>query len=58
MSEERLWYEAERFVAGYRSTPVDKRLAFDAWADGRGYPPLLKRRLWARVKALGRRRAP
>jgi len=57
MSEDRLWYEAARFAADYRVTPVDKRLAFDAWADRRGFGPDLKRRLWRKVKAVARRAA-
>jgi len=57
MSEDRLWYEAARFAADYRATPVDKRLAFDAWADRRGLGPDVKRRLWQTIKTLCRQRA-
>jgi len=57
MSEARLWYETAQFAADYRVTPVDKRLAFDPWADRRGFDPDEKRRLWQTIKALGRQRA-
>jgi hypothetical protein len=57
MSAERIWYEAERFLTAHRSLPVDRRLAFDAWTDRRGFDPDEKRRLWSTVKAIARRRS-
>lgn len=50
-------YLAEKFLAAYRDAGVDKRLAFDVWADREGYPPPVKRELWRRVKSVGRRRS-
>ncbi|GAB4275369.1 MAG: hypothetical protein Kow0092_30950 [Deferrisomatales bacterium] len=56
MGNDRILYEAESFLADYRSLPVDKRLAFDAWADRKGFQPDLKRRLWRTIKSLSRQR--
>ena len=56
MNQERIWYEAERFLTGHRSLPVGRRLAFEAWADRRGFDPDEKVRLWSTVKAAARQR--
>lgn len=56
MSEERLGYDAVRFLSTHRSLPVDRRLAFDVWVDRQGYHADVKRRLWSAVKAAARRR--
>ncbi len=50
-------YLAEKFVRDYRTHLVEKRLAFDAWADRQGFGPEVKRRLWREVKTLTRRHA-
>ena len=50
-------YLAEKFLRDYRVHPVEKRLAFDAWADRQGFGPDAKRRLWREVKTLSRRQA-
>ena len=55
MSEERAIYLAEKFLRDFRNIPVERRLAFDAWADRYGFDPDVKRRLWREVKALARR---
>ena len=57
MGQDRTAYIAEKFLEEYRFTPVEKRLAFDAWADRMGYGPDDKRRLWREVKNLSRRHA-
>ncbi|GAB4259660.1 MAG: hypothetical protein Kow0092_08050 [Deferrisomatales bacterium] len=58
MTQEHVIYLAEKFLSDYRTFfPVEKRLAFDAWADRQGLSPELKRRLWREVKSLSRRRA-
>ncbi len=57
MTHDRVLYFAEKFLRDYRLTPVEKRLAFDAWADRLGFNPDVKRRLWREVKALSRRKA-
>lgn len=58
MGQEQTTYIAEKFLQDYRFTPVEKRLAFDAWADRLGYGVDTKRRLWREVKNLSRRQAP
>jgi hypothetical protein len=55
MSEERALYLAEEFLKYHRAHPVEKRLAFDAWADRQRFDPGIKRRLWQQVKSLSRR---
>ncbi|MBI5015609.1 MAG: hypothetical protein HZB55_08985 [Deltaproteobacteria bacterium] len=50
MSEERAIYLAEKFLREYRNARVEKRLAFDAWADRYGFDADAKRRLWREVK--------
>lgn len=57
MTQEHTTYLAEKFLEEYRALPVEKRLAFDAWADRQGLEPELKRRLWREVKSLSRRQA-
>lgn len=57
MGQEHTAYLAEKFLSEYRFTPVEKRLAFDAWADRLCYGPDAKRRLWREVKSLSRRQA-
>ena len=57
MTKEYTLYLAEKFLRDYRLFPVEKRLAFDAWADRLGLDPDTKRRLWREVKALSRRKA-
>lgn len=57
MSKERLLYEARQFLATHGSLPVNRRLAFDAWADRRGFEPEVRPRLWSAVKAAARRPA-
>ena len=57
VGQEYTTYIAEKFLEEYRFTPVEKRLAFDAWADRLGYRPDAKRRLWREVKSLSRRQA-
>lgn len=54
MTQEYTIYLAERFLRAYRSMPVEKRLAFDAWADRQGFAAETKRRLWREVKSLSR----
>lgn len=54
MTREYTVYLAERFLRDYRNVPVEKRLAFDAWADRQGFSSDAKRRLWREVKTLGR----
>ena len=49
-------YLADKFLAAYLLAGVDKRLAFDVWADREGYPPHVKRELWRRIKGIGRGR--
>jgi hypothetical protein len=55
MTREHSVYLAEKFLQDYRAIPVEKRLAFDAWADRHGFNPDVKRRLWREVKGLSRR---
>lgn len=57
MGQNQTTYIAEKFLAEYRFTPVEKRLAFDVWADRMGYGPEDKRCLWREVKHLSRRLA-
>jgi hypothetical protein len=57
MSEERTIYLAEKFLRDYRNIPVEKRLAFDAWADRYRFDSEVKRRLWREVKYISRRQA-
>ncbi len=57
MTREHTTYLAEKFLEDYRTYPVEKRLAFDAWADRQGFGPDAKRRLWREVKSLSRRQA-
>lgn len=57
MGQEQTIYIAEKFLEEYRFTPVEKRLAFDAWADRQGFGAETKRRLWREVKSLSRRQA-
>lgn len=57
MTQEYTIYLAEKFLDDYRPHSVEKRLAFDAWADRRGLGPDVKRRLWREIKALSRRQA-
>ncbi len=57
MTREYTNYLAEKFLTDYRNIRVEKRLAFDAWADRLGFRPDQKRRLWREVKSLGRRQA-
>ena len=57
MTREWSAYLAEKFLRDYRTFPVEKRLAFDAWADRLGLGPDVKRRLWREVKSLSRRQA-
>ena len=57
MTREYTSYLAEKFLTDYRNHPVEKRLAFDAWADRQGFNPDAKRRLWQEVKSLSRRKA-
>ncbi len=54
MTREFTKYLAEKFLTEYRSQPVEKRLAFDAWADRQGFGTDAKRRLWQEVKSLSR----
>jgi hypothetical protein len=54
MTQEYTTYLAEKFLQEYRVSRVDKRLAFDAWADRQGLRPEAKRRLWREVKSLTR----
>ena len=56
MTREYTSYLAEKFLKDYPSFPVEKRLAFDAWADRQGFGADSKRRLWREVKALSRNR--
>jgi len=49
-------YLAQQFLKKRRIPGVDRRLAFDVWADGRGYNPHFKRELWREIKGAGRRR--
>ena len=55
MTQEYTSYLAEKFLKEYRGQDVEKRLAFDAWADRQGLRADSKRRLWREVKSLGRR---
>jgi len=57
MTQEYTAYLAEKFLQDYRAHPVEKRLAFDAWADRQGFGAEAKRRLWREVKSLSRRQA-
>jgi len=57
VGQEQTLYSAEKFLQEYRFTPVEKRLAFDAWADRQGFGAETKRRLWREVKSLSRRQA-
>lgn len=57
MIAERARYLAEKFLEAHRVRGVERRLAFDAWADRLGLPPAAKRRLWREVKQVSRRRA-
>jgi hypothetical protein len=57
MTREYTRYVAEKFLRDHRGFPVEKRLAFDAWADRQGFSPDAKRRLWQEVKSLSRRKA-
>jgi hypothetical protein len=57
MTQEYTAYLAEKFLRNYRAVRVDKRLAFDAWADRQGLTPEAKRRLWREVKAMTRLQA-
>ena len=57
MTQEYTAYLAEKFLKEYRIRAVDKRLAFDAWADRQGLRSDSKRRLWSQVKSLSRRQA-
>lgn len=57
MNPELTSYLAEKFLDEYRHVRVEKRLAFDAWADRRGFGPDVKRRLWREVKSISRRKA-
>ncbi|NOY43936.1 hypothetical protein [Deferrisoma camini] len=57
MTREYTTYLAEKFLREYRLFPVEKRLAFDAWADRQGFDPDVKRRLWREVKSISRRKA-
>ncbi|MBI5446456.1 MAG: hypothetical protein HY900_35235 [Deltaproteobacteria bacterium] len=57
MTQEYTAYLAEKFLRDYRLSRVDKRLAFDAWADRQGLRPDSKRRLWREVKTLTRLQA-
>ncbi len=57
MTREYTTYLAEKFLRDYRLYPVEKRLAFDAWADRQGFDPDTKRRLWREVKSISRRKA-
>ena len=57
MTREFTAYLAEKFLLDYRAHPVEKRLAFDAWADRHGFGPDAKRRLWREVKSISRRHA-
>jgi hypothetical protein len=56
MTREYTSYLAEKFLREYQTFPVEKRLAFDAWADRQGFGPETKRRLWREVKVLSRNR--
>ncbi|MEW6486967.1 MAG: hypothetical protein AB1578_03510 [Thermodesulfobacteriota bacterium] len=57
MTREYTAYLAEKFLRDYRVQSVEKRLAFDAWADRQGFGPDAKRRLWREVKTLSRSQA-
>jgi len=57
MTREYTVYLAEKFLEDYRTHPVEKRLAFDAWADRQGLGPEARRRLWREIKAVSRRQA-
>ena len=57
MTQEYTIYLAEKFLDDYRSQAVEKRLAFDAWADRKRFGPDAKRRLWREIKTLSRRQA-
>jgi hypothetical protein len=57
MTHEYTAYLAEKFLRAYRAQAVEKRLAFDAWADRQGFGADAKRRLWREIKALTRRHA-
>ncbi len=57
MTQEYTAYLAEKFLREYQIFRVEKRLAFDAWADRQGLGPDAKRKLWREVKALARPQA-
>ncbi|MDW7712355.1 MAG: hypothetical protein SCH98_17955 [Deferrisomatales bacterium] len=57
MTREYTAYLAEKFLREHRAQAVEKRLAFDAWADRQGFGGDAKRRLWQEVKTLTRRHA-
>jgi len=53
----RAQYLAQEFLKKHRIPGLDRRLAFDVWADGRGYTPHFKRELWRQIKGVTRRGA-
>ena len=55
VTQEYTSYLAEKFLKEYRIYAVEKRLAFDAWADRQGLRADVKRRLWQEVKSMSRR---
>jgi hypothetical protein len=50
-------YLAQQFLRKHRIQGLDRRLAFDVWADGNGYSPHFKRELWRRIKAATRQKS-